>query len=196
MAWLSAEHAELVLDVLLALFLSQFSIFSKMGGGFGGGGLGAGGALCLVGALVLGVLLLGFTLGVGGGGGGAFGGGVGQGGSGGLGLARNFRFALPVPGVNGLCKSAVTIKGAGFANAGNFILDVVGETTVKDVAESAITIAVDLASEAVKLDHILVDFLSFFHGQIIQLVFSISDRVVRAEVGFQFGDELGIVVHP
>jgi len=31
MAWLPAEHAELVLDALLALFLGQLSIFSKMG---------------------------------------------------------------------------------------------------------------------------------------------------------------------
>jgi len=196
MAWLPAEHAELVLDAPLALFLGQLSIFSKMGGGFGGGGLGAGGALRFVGALVLVVLLLGFTLGVGGGGGVAFGGGVGRGGSGGLGLARNFRFALPVPGVDGLRESAVTIEGAGLANTGDLVLDAVGETAVEDVAESAIAVAADLASEAVKLDHVLVDFLSFLHGQVVQLMFGVSDRVVRAEVGLQFGDELGVVVHP
>ena len=67
MAGLSAEHAELVLDAPLALFLGQLSIFSKMGRGFGGGRVGTGGALRLVRALVLVVLLLGFTLGVGGG---------------------------------------------------------------------------------------------------------------------------------
>jgi len=70
MAWLSTEHAELVFDVPLALFLGQLAIFSKMGGGFGGGGLGTGGVLRLVGTLVLVVLLLGFTLGVRRGGGG------------------------------------------------------------------------------------------------------------------------------
>jgi len=196
MAWLSAEHAELVLDAPLALFLGQLSIFSKMGGGFGGGGLGAGGALRLVGALILVVLLLGFTLGVGGGGGIAFRGGVRRGGRGGLGLARNFRLALPVPGVDGLRESAVTIEGAGLANVGNFILDAVGETAVKDVAESAVAIAADLASEVVELNHVLVDLLSFFHGQVVQLMFGISDGVVRAKVGFQFGDKLGVIVHP
>jgi len=89
----------------------------------------------------------------------------------------------------------VTIEGAGFANAGSFVLDAVGETAVEDVAESTIAIAADLASEVVKLDHVLVDFLSFFHGQIIQLVFGVSNRVMQAKVGFQFGDKLGVVVH-
>ena len=103
---------------------------------------------------------------------------------------------LPVPGVDGLHESAVTIQGAGFANAGNFVLDAVRETAVEDVVESAIAVAADLASEAVKLDHVLVDFLSFLHGQVVQLMFGVSDGVVRAEVGLQFGDELGIVVHP
>jgi len=196
MAGLSAEHAELVLDAPLALFLSQLAILSKMGRGFGGGGLGAGGALQLVGALVLVVLLLGFSLGVGQGRGGAFGGGVGRGGHGGLGLVRNFRFVLPVPGVDGLCESAVTIEGAGLANAGDFVLDVVGETAVENVVEGAIAIAADLTSEAVELNHVLVDFLSFFHGQVVQLMFGVSDGVMLAEVGLQFGDELGIVVHP
>jgi len=64
-------------------------------------------------------------------------------------LACNFRFALPVPGIHGLHESAVTIEGVGFANAGNLVLGAVGETAVKDVAESAIAIAADLASEAV-----------------------------------------------
>ena len=154
------------------------------------------GALCLVGALVLVVLLLGFTLGVGRGGGVAFGGRVGRGGSGGLGLACNFRFALPVPGVDGLHESVVTIKGVGLANMGNFVLDAVRETTVEDVVEGAITVAADLASEAVELYHVLVYLLSFFHGQVVQLMFGISNRVMQAKVGLQFGDKLGVVVHP
>jgi len=111
-------------------------------------------------------------------------------------LACNFRFVLPVPGINGLHESAVTIEGAGLANTGNFVLDAVGETAVEDVVEGAIALAADLASEAVELYHILVYLLSFFHGQVVQLMFSISDGVVWAEVGLQFGDELGIVVHP
>ena len=111
-------------------------------------------------------------------------------------MARNFRFALPVPGVDGLCESVVTIEGVGLANVRDFDLDMVGETAVEDVVEGAIAIAVDLASKAVELNHVLVDFLSFFHRQIIQLVFGVSNGVMQAKVGFQFRDELGIVVHP
>ena len=90
----------------------------------------------------------------------------------------------------------VTIESAGLANMGNFILDAVGETAVEGVAEGAIAIAADLASKVVELNHILVYLLSVFHGQVVQLMFGVSDRVMQAEIGLQFGDELGIVVHP
>jgi len=111
-------------------------------------------------------------------------------------LARNFRFALPVPGINGLREGAVTIEGVGLAYTRDFVLDAVREAAVEDVVESAIAIATDLASEAVELNHVLIYFLSVFHGQVIQLVFGISNGVMRAEVGFQFGDELCVVFHP
>ena len=42
---------------------------------------------------------------------------------------------LPVPGIDGLRESAVTIEGAGLSDVGNFIFDVVGEATIEDVAE-------------------------------------------------------------
>jgi len=61
---------------------------------------------------------------------------------------------LPVPGIDGLCESVVTIKGVWFANMRDFVLDAVGETAVEDVAEGAIAIAVNLASEVVELNHI------------------------------------------
>ena len=45
----------------------------------------------------------------------------------------------------------------------DFIFNVVGETA-KDVAECAITIAVDLSSKAIELYDVLVDLLHFLHG--------------------------------
>ena len=115
-----------------------------MGRGIGGGGLqstrGAGRTLVpIVGALALVILLLGLALGVG-----RAGRALGVGGGGRrrvLGLVRDFGFALPVPGINGLHESAVTIEGAGLSDTGNFIFDVVGEATIEDVVECAIAIA-------------------------------------------------------
>ena len=60
----------------------------------------------------------------------------------------------------------------------------------------AIAIAADLSGEAVELYNILIDLLSFLHGQVVQLVFCVSDRIMWAEVGLQFRDELMVAVHP
>ena len=103
---------------------------------------------------------------------------------------------FPVPGIDGLHKSAESIEGAGLSDAGDFIFDAVGQTTVEDVAECAIAIAMDLSSEAIELYNVLVDFLSFLHGQVVQLVLRISDRIMRTEIGLQFRDKLVVTVHP
>ena len=103
---------------------------------------------------------------------------------------------LPVPGIDGLCESVVTIEGVGLSNAGNFIFDAVREAAIEDVAECAIAIAADLSGEAIELYDILVDFLPFLHGQVVQLVLHISDWIMQAEIGLQFGKELMVVVHP
>ena len=103
---------------------------------------------------------------------------------------------LPVPGIDGLHESGVTIKGAGLSDMGDFIFDVVRETTIEDVVEHTIAIAVDLSSKAIKLYNILIDLLPFLHGQVVQLMFCVSDRIMWTEVGLQFRDELMVVVHP
>ena len=195
MAGLATEHAELFLDALLALFLSQFSILPKMGGGVWSGRLrsagGAGRALVpVVRALALVILLLGLGLGVGracralGAGGGRR--------RRVPGLAQDFRLVFPVPGIDGLRKGAKAIEGVGLSNTGDLIFDVVGKTTVEDVAECAIAIATDLSGEAIELYDVLIDLLSFLHGQVVQLMFCVPNRIMRTKVGLQFGDKLSI----
>ena len=101
-----------------------------------------------------------------------------------------------VPGINGLHESVETIEGAGLAYAGDFIFDAVGEITVEDVAECTITIATDLSGKAIELYDIFIYFLSFLHGQVVQLVFHIFNRIMQPKVGLQFRDKLMVVVHP
>ena len=84
----------------------------------------------------------------------------------------------------------------GFFNLGYFVFDVVRETAVEDMVECAVTVTVDLAGEAVELNHILVYSLSILHGQVVQLVLHLSDRVMWTEVRIEFLDKLLIVVHP
>ena len=79
---------------------------------------------------------------------------------------------------------------------GDFIFGVVGETAVEDVAECAIAIAADLSGEVIELYDVLVDFLSFLHGQVVQLVLHVSDRIMQTKIGLQFRDKLVVTVHP
>ena len=54
----------------------------------------------------------------------------------------------------------------------------------------------DLSGEVIELYDVFVDFLPFLHGQVVQLVLRISDRIMQAKIGLQFGDELMVAVHP
>ena len=54
------------------------------------------------------------------------------------------------------------------------------------MAEGTIAIDADLSSKAIELYNILVDFLPFLHGQVVQLVLHISNWVMWAKIGLQF----------
>ena len=78
----------------------------------------------------------------------------------------------------------------------DLILDLVRHSVIKDVAECTWTITMDLTGQAVKLDDVLADVLAILHREVIQLVFSISDRVMQAKVGFEVIDEHHMIIHP
>ena len=62
--------------------------------------------------------------------------------------------------------------------------------------ENIFSIAPDLRHDLVELNHILGDMLTVLHGQMVELVFHISDRVVQTKVHLEFWDELLVVFHP
>ena len=64
------------------------------------------------------------------------------------------------------------------------------------MAECAIAIAMDLSGKVIELYNVLIDLLPFLHGQVVQLMFCISDRIMWTKVGLQFGDKLMVIVHP
>ena len=70
--------------------------------------------------------------------------------------------------------------------AGDFILDAVGETIVEMVPESTFPTASDLRGYMVELHNILSNLLAIRHRQVVQLMFCISDGVVRTEIGLEF----------
>ena len=64
------------------------------------------------------------------------------------------------------------------------------------VPEDTPSIALDLCCDPVELDHILSDMLTILHGQVVELVLCISDRVMQTKVCLEFQDELLVVFHP
>ena len=87
-------------------------------------------------------------------------------------------------------------EGGGLPNARNLIFDVVGKAVIKVVPEGTFSVTSDLQSNPIELHDILVDPLPVFHGEVVELVFSISDGVMRTEVGLELQDELLEVILP
>ena len=79
---------------------------------------------------------------------------------------------------------------------GDLVLDTVRQTIIKVVPEGTFSIAPDLCRNPVELDHILGDTLTVLHGQVVELVLRISNRVMWTKVHLEFQDELLIIFHP
>ena len=114
----------------------------------------------------------------------------------GLLLACAFSFALPVASINGLHKSAELKESTRFAHTRNFILDPIWKAIIEHVAECTFTISFDLRGIMVKLHKIPINPVVILHGQMVQLMFCISDRIRRSKISLELDNELLIVVHP
>ena len=64
------------------------------------------------------------------------------------------------------------------------------------VLESTFSIVLDLCCDLVKLNHVLGDTLTILHGQVVELVLHISNRVMWTKVCLEFQDKLLVVFHP
>ena len=63
------------------------------------------------------------------------------------------------------------------------------------VLESTCFIALDLCHNLVELNYVLGDMLTVLHGQMVELVLCISDRVMQTKVHLEFQDKLFVVFH-
>ena len=93
-------------------------------------------------------------------------------------MAANFRLALPKVCINSLDKGIGFVESCGFSNSRDLILDMIREIIVEVVLEGTFSVILDLKSNLVKFDHIFVDVLTILHGQIVQLVFCITNWVM------------------
>ena len=85
---------------------------------------------------------------------------------------------LPIVCINQLCQRVELGESGRLSNTGDLILDTIRQTVIKVVPEGTFSIALDLHCDSVELSHILGDTLTVLHGQVVELVLHISDRVV------------------
>ena len=82
------------------------------------------------------------------------------------------------------------------SNIGDLILDMIQETVIKMVLEGTFSMALDLCHNPVELNHVLVDMLTILHGQVVELILCISDKVMWTKVHLEFQAEHFVVLHP
>ena len=103
----------------------------------------------------------------------------------GLHLPGDLRLALPIARVDSLGKLAKLSEGQRLPDAGDLILDVIGEAIVEVVLKGTLSVSSDLRSNPIELNDILRNALTVLHGEVVELVLSISDGVVWPEVSLE-----------
>ena len=103
---------------------------------------------------------------------------------------------FPVLGVDFLGDGAKTVESVRFTDAADLILDLIGETGIEVMAQSTIAVSPNLGCNLIEVDHIVIHAMSVLHAEMIELMLSISNRVVGTECGLELNDELTPTGHP
>ena len=90
---------------------------------------------------------------------------------------------LPILGVNRLGEGKEFVEGAGFADAGDLILDVGWKSTIHLSAEGGI-VPLDMGSKAVEVNQVLHNALVIMHLEVFKVSFSLTFGIVGSEVIF------------
>ena len=90
----------------------------------------------------------------------------------------DLRLALPIAHISQLSQQMEFREIMRLLNMGDLILDTIEETIIEVVLESTFAIAPDLYSNLVELYNTLVNALTILHGQVVKLMFCISNRVI------------------
>ena len=109
---------------------------------------------------------------------------------------RDLIFALPIARVDLLTKSPKPMQSQGFPNLSNFVFETIWETGVKQAVECAISVVLDLGGESVEVYYVLRNTVSILHPEMLELMLSISNGVVRSKGTLELSDEMDPAVHP
>jgi len=88
------------------------------------------------------------------------------------------------------------MQSQGFSNSSNLVFKAVRETGVEQVAECAISVVLDLGGKSVEVYNIPCNTVSILHPEMLELMFSISDGVVRSKGALELSDEVDPTFHP
>ena len=76
------------------------------------------------------------------------------------------------------------------------IFYLVWEAIIKIVPEGTISITPDLGCKAIEVNNVSRDVMVVLHLEVVKLVLSISNQIMRTEGGMEFHDEGSPAVHP
>src|SRR6201981_341479 len=88
------------------------------------------------------------------------------------------------------------MEGSRFPYTGDLILKPLRQAIIEVVPESTFTVAVYLTRIAIEFDDVLGDLMVVRHGQVVETMLRIADRVVGSEIRAEFMREARIIVHP
>ena len=101
-----------------------------------------------------------------------------------FGLMRDLLFIFPVSGIDFLGEGMKPIQGPRLTNVTDFILDLVGETSVEMVPQGTITVSPDLGCDPIEVYHIAVNVMGVLHAKMVKLVLRISNWVMGTKGGW------------
>ena len=91
---------------------------------------------------------------------------------------------------------AKSIESARFTDAADLILDLVGETGIEVMMQSAIAVSPNLGCDLIEVDHIAINAMGVLHAEMIELMLGIGNGVVWTKCGLELNDELSPTGHP
>ena len=91
-------------------------------------------------------------------------------------------FMFPVTCVDVLSEGPKVLKVSGLAHAANLVFDSVGETGIEFMMEGGFPVTAKLRAEAIEVDEITDDAMSFLHTKVVELVLSVADGIVGTEL--------------
>ena len=97
---------------------------------------------------------------------------------------------LPVVHVNLLTKGPQPIQSQGLPDSGDLILEMVWEAGVKQAMKCAISIVLDLGCKVVEVHDVPSNMVCVLHPEMLELVLSICDWVVRSKGTLEFCDKM------